>query len=118
MRRGDKARVIVAGRDDQPHRAVRTLVLVDLEQAFAQRVDGYADDSIGVGVEVGAPAEGLGGDGVLLNQVGPAGEAFFADVFKDAREVAGPAEDTGGEEPIEFPPFGFDLSFFGRSVLG
>ncbi len=108
----------MAGRDDQAHGAIRTLELVDLEQAFAQRVDGDADDGIGVGVEIGAPAEGLGGDGVLLNKVGPAGKAFFADVFKDAREVAGPAEDAGGEEPIEFPPFGFDLSFFGRSVLG
>ena len=117
-RRGDKARVIVPRRYDQPHRPVCSFVLIDLEQAFAKRVYGYADNGVGVGIKVRPPAKRLGRYAVLLNLLGPAREALLTDVFQEAREVSRAAKDTGRKQPIEFPSFGLGARFCGRNVFG
>jgi len=108
---GDEAGVIVAGRQDQAYGAASAFVLVDVEQALTQRVDDHANDGVSVRIEVGSAAEGLGGDRVLLDVMGAAGEALLADVGENAGEIARSAEDAGGEEPIDFVPF---QAFAGR----
>jgi len=103
---------------DQPNGPVCAFVLVDLEQAFAKRVYGYADNGVGDGIEVRPPAKGLGRDGVFLDLIAAAREVLFADVLQHARQVAGAAKDTGREEPVEFPSFGLGPGFCGRNVFG
>jgi hypothetical protein len=73
---------------DEPDRAARSFVLVDLQKAFAKGMYGHADDGVGVGIEVGPPAKGLRRDGVLLDLLGPAREALLADVFQHTGQVA------------------------------
>ena len=51
-------------------------------------MDGYADDGVRVGIEVGPPAKGLGGNRVLLYVLSPAGEALLADELQYARQIA------------------------------
>jgi hypothetical protein len=51
-------------------------------------MDGYADDSVRVGIEVGPPAKGLGGNRAFLDVLGAAGEALLADELQYARQIA------------------------------
>ena len=78
----------MTGRHHQPDRAGRSFVLVDLQKTFAKRVYGYADDGVGVGIEVRPTAKGLGRNGVLLDLLRPAREPLFADVFQHPRQIA------------------------------
>jgi hypothetical protein len=80
-------RVVVTRRYDQPDPAVCPFSLVDLQETFSKRVESYPYYGVGVGVEVRPPTEGLGRDRVLLNLMGAAGKALFANVLQHPCQI-------------------------------
>src|SRR5665213_1644097 len=98
---------VVSGRDDDVHGPVGALVPVDLLEALAERVSGDADNGVDVGIEVGAAAQRLDGDVVLLDLILAVFKVLFADEGEHAGEVIRPAEDARGQEPGKLLPFRF-----------
>ncbi len=91
----------MTGRYQDADRPVGSFALIDLEEPFAERVRGYTDDGVDVGVEVAAATQRLDGNGLLPNLVLFTHEMFFADEPEHAGEVRGTAQHTGGEQPVE-----------------
>ena len=75
----------MAGRQDQPDCSTGPLKLIDLQQAFAKSMDGYADDGVGLGVKFNPPAQRLDGDRIFLDLICPALEVLLADVPQHPR---------------------------------
>jgi hypothetical protein len=101
----NERRSIVPRRDDNPYSVVCTLVLIDLNKSFAERMYGDPNDGVCLRIEVSAAAEGLDGNGVLLDALSPAFETFAADEGQNVGEILGAAQQAGGEQPIELLPF-------------
>ncbi len=93
-------------------------LLIDLQQSFAQSVDGYANDGVGMGVKFRPPAQRLDRDRVLLDLVGPALEVLLADVAQHPRQIARTTEHAGGQKPFALLPFRLQLQRNKIDVLG
>ncbi len=102
VRHMDELCGIPARGDDDTHGVGDAFAcLVDILQAFAEGVKGYADDGVGLGVEVWPPAQGFDRDRVLLDLVTTTGGGLFADVAEDFCQVRRATECSGVQQPVQ-----------------
>ena len=102
----NKRRRIVTGRNHEPDRMIGTVTLINLDQPFAKGVYGYPHDGIGLRVKVRPPPEGFHRDRIFPNLICPTLKVLFAHVLEHSRQIAGPAEDSGVQQPFIFLPLG------------
>ena len=102
----NKRRRIVTGRNHEPDRMIGTVILINLDQPFAKGVYGYPHDGIGLRVKVRPPPEGFHRNRIFPNLICPALKVLFAHVLQHSRQIAGPAEDSGVQQPFIFLPLG------------
>jgi hypothetical protein len=81
------------------------LILIDLNEAFAESMRCDPDNSVYLRVEIRTAAKCLHRDGVFLDSLVPAFEVFFADELQHADEILRAAQKARGEEPLQFFSF-------------
>ncbi len=81
---------------------VSSAVLVIIFQALPQRMGGYADDCVQLGIKGFRAPKGVDRDAVLLDLVDGTFKVLFANKRQKPDEVVGPPEHTGRQNVVYF----------------
>jgi hypothetical protein len=89
-----------------PWHRYNSFSLVDLLQALAKGMGSYADNGIGLRVEIVTPPQRFGRDHVFRDLIILILEGLLADKSVQLGEVAGSAQCRRGQQPVQLFLFG------------
>ena len=92
--------------DQDMDRPIHAVGLVDLLQALPKGMGSYADYSIGLWVKIVTPPQCFCGDHVFRDLIILILEVLLADKSEHAGEVAGSAQYSRGQQPVQLFLFG------------
>ena len=93
-------------------------MLVDLQETFAECVNGDPNDRIGLGIELRPAPQRLDCYRVFLDLICPSLEVLLTYVFQYPDKTDGAPEDTGGQEPLDLCFFRIGVKPCMREKLG